>query len=698
MGKGKIINLKIEGMEYPNKGIGVYEGTRVEVKNAIKGQTVSAGIKKKSGRYEGRLLEVIEKSCLETEAMCTDFGMCGGCAYQNIPYEEELHLKEEGVLKLFNDQEIDGFEYLGILPAPDYMGYRNKMEFSFGDFTKGGQLELGMRKRNSYYEVVTSRNCNIIDDDFKKILLCTLEFFRDTGEKFHHKITKEGTLRHLVIRKAFFTGEIMVNLVTTSGLKDFDVGSALSQRYVDGLKNLNTKGEITGILHTCCDSCADVVIPDKLDILYGRDYITEKLLGLSFKITPFSFFQTNSAGAENLYGIVRDFVGEGNPGNVFDLYSGTGTIGQIVSKTEAMAKNGGKVYGIELVEEAVNAAMENCRINNIDNCRFIAGDVLTKVNELEVRPDLIILDPPRSGVHPKALNKIIGFKAETIVYVSCNPASLVRDLKEFEGGGYVVRKVRICDMFPRTWHVECVVLMTRLQNGRIFYMEYRMVQQIAKDTIEYIQKLIKPGMNLDTIKSLCEAKMIELGADSFWYWDIGAFCFSGNETAISLSGREYQISDRIISNDDIITIDLSPQKNNIWGDYARTLIIENGRIISNVNDISNTEWKNGLLMEDKLHLEMTRFVTPTTTFEELHYHINSYIAKAGYINLDFMGNLGHSIEKIKDARIYIEKGNKTTLSEVSMFTFEPHISISESLYGYKKEDIYYFEDGSLQRQ
>lgn len=189
--------------------------------------------------------------------------------------------------------------------------------------------------------------------------------------------------------------------------------------------------------------------------------------------------------------------------------------------------------------------------------------------------------------------------------------------------------------------------------------------------------------------------MLENGADSFWYWNVGAFVFAGDETTVSVSGREYQTSKRIIGNDDIITVDLSPQNNNIWGDYARTIVIENGKVIDDVRDIHNNEWKQGLQIEQYLHQSLIEKATADMTFEELYYYINDLIFKHGFLNLDFAGNLGHSIVQNKDDRIYIEKGNKAKLSEVKMFTFEPHISTPNSKYGYKKEDIYYFKKGKL---
>ena len=226
-------------------------------------------------------------------------------------------------------------------------------------------------------------------------------------------------------------------------------------------------------------------------------------------------------------------------------------------------------------------------------------------------------------------------------------------------------------------------------------MESSEVQKIAKDTIDYIKKELHAGMKLTDVRRLCEEKMIVLEADSFWYWDVGAFVFSGDETTVSVSGREYVTSDRLIAADDIITIDLSPQCGNIWGDYARTIILEDGSVVNDINSIRNAEWRNGLLMEEALHAELLRFATPQTTFDELYFHINQLISDCGFINLDFLGNLGHSIVKDKNDRIYTEKGNTALLSSVDYFTFEPHISVKGSKYGYKKENIYYFADGSL---
>ena len=450
--KNDVVEVVIDEVIFPNKGKGKCDDTNVIVKNTVVGQKVLARInKKRKSSVEGRLLEILEKAPNEIEPKCPHFEFCGGCTYQQLTHDDELKLKEEQVLKLFKDANIKDFEYLGIEPSPKLEGYRNKCEFSFGDEEKGGELALGMRKRMSHYEVVTLTDCNIIDNDFIKIINCVLNFFKERNVPFYHKMRHEGVLRHLVVRKSEAYGEILINLVTSSEY------TFNTEEFKNELLSLSYEGSICGILHTINDGLADVVKSDLTNILYGRDYFMEKLFDLDFKVSTFSFFQTNSKGAEKLYSIVRDFAGDAENKVVFDLYCGTGTIGQIMSEKSK------KVIGIEIVEEAVVAANENTKLNNITNCEFIAGDVLKKVDELNDKPDIIIVDPPRDGIHPKAIGKIIDFNAPEIVYVSCKPTSLVRDLQIFEESGYKTKKVKLMDMFPRTVHVETVVLMSKVK-------------------------------------------------------------------------------------------------------------------------------------------------------------------------------------------------------------------------------------------
>ena len=258
-----------------------------------------------------------------------------------------------------------------------------------------------------------------------------------------------------------------------------------------------------------------------------------------------------------------------------------------------------------------------------------------------------------------------------------------------------MEKVILMDELPENWTYPLIQPKLIEKYMQIEKQSYSRIQLAAKQTIEYIKNTIKPGMNLLEIRKLCEEKLLELGADSFWYWDVGAFVFAGDETCVSVSGKQYVTSDRVIGNNEIITIDLSPQVGNIWGDYARTIIVENGMVVEDIGLIENPEWKSGLQMEEKLHAELLRFATKETTFEKLYYHMNKLIVENGFVNLDFMDNLGHSIVKTKGDRVYIEKGNMTKLGDVKYFTFEPHIAFPDSKCGYKKENIYYFNENGL---
>lgn len=457
MKKGEIYEGTVERIEFPNKGVVVIDGEKAIVKNALPGQKIRFRInKKRGGRCEGMLLEVVEHSKLETaEDVCPHFGICGGCLYQPIPYEEQLAIKEKQVRSLL-DAVCPEYEFEGILGSPLVQGYRNKMEFSFGDEVKDGPMSLGMHKRGSFYDVVTTGECHIVHPDFCKILVCTKEYFEEKKVGFYKKMQHTGYLRHLLVRRAIKTGEILVDLITTTQTDTFEgTEEALLRGWTERLQALPMEGSFAGILHTKNDTLSDAVKDEGTDILFGREHFYEELLGLRFQISPFSFFQTNSLGAEVLYEKTREYVGETKGKVVFDLYSGTGTIAQILAPVAE------KVVGVEIVGEAVEAARENAARNGLGNCEFLAGDVLKVVDELEEKPDLIVLDPPRDGIHPKAIGKILNFGVSHMVYVSCKPTSLARDLEPIQAAGYQVDKVCCVDMFPHTANCETVVSLTR---------------------------------------------------------------------------------------------------------------------------------------------------------------------------------------------------------------------------------------------
>lgn len=450
MKKGEIYEGIIEQVEFPGKGMIRAKERQVAVKYGVKGQKVQFMVTKvRKNKCEGRILKVLEPAPEEIAPDCPHFGACGGCSYRNLPYEEQLRMKEAQVKSLL-DSVCDDYVFEGIKGSPRQTGYRNKMEFSFGDEYKDGPLALGMHRRGSFYDIVTVSGCRIVDEDFQAILTCVLDFARSADLPYYHKMTHQGYLRHLLVRKAARTGEILIDLVT-SGQEPQRLDLT---PMVERLLALHLQGQIVGILHTYNDSLADVIRNDRAELLYGQDFFYEELLGLNFKITPFSFFQTNSLGAEVLYETVRGYVGETKDKVIFDLYSGTGTIAQILAPVAC------HVIGVEIVEEAVEAARANAARNGLDNCSFLAGDVLKVLDGLTEKPDLIVLDPPRDGIHPKALEKIIRFGVDRIVYISCKPTSLARDLEILQARGYRMERACAIDMFPGAEHVETVCFLS----------------------------------------------------------------------------------------------------------------------------------------------------------------------------------------------------------------------------------------------
>ena len=455
MKKGQVYEGFLEKVEFPNKGIVTVEGEekKVLVKNGIPGQKIKFAVNKmRKGKAEGRLLEVLEKSALETrEPVCSSFPACGGCMYQTMSYNDQVKMKEEQVKEILDAAIIGDYEFEGVKKSPKEFAYRNKMEFSFGDEFKDGPLSLGLHKKGSTYDVLTVHDCKLVHEDMTKILMCVLDYFKERNVSYYKKMQHVGYLRHLLLKRGDITGEILVNLVTTTQ-EEHDMAPL-----VEALLALDLDGKIVGILHILNDSLSDVVQSDETRVLYGQDYFYERLLGMEFKITPFSFFQPNSRAAEVLYSTVREYLGDMKGKTLYDLFSGTGTIGQILSP---VAEN---VIGVEIVEEAVAAANENAAHNGISNCRFLAGDVFKVLDEIEEKPDVIVLDPPRDGIHPKALPKILDYGVDKIVYISCKVTSLARDLEMIQGRGYKVVKAVAVDQFCHTVHVETIALLEKVK-------------------------------------------------------------------------------------------------------------------------------------------------------------------------------------------------------------------------------------------
>lgn len=383
--------------------------------------------------------------------ICRDSNICGGCVYQGVPYCEQLKNKAGEVRGLLDRKDIRYGSFLDIEPAPQRYRYRNKMEYTFGDMEKNGPTTLGMHKKKHFMSIITVDQCQLVHEDFNMILRGVLGFVTERGYSHYHKKTHKGLMRHLIIRRGVRTGELLVNVVTSSE-EGFD-----EEAFVDMLCSLPLENRLVGVLRTINDRLADAVYCDEMKILHGRDYYMEEILGLKFKVSAFSFFQTNVEAVENLYSYALDLIDDFSDKTVFDLYCGTGTI------TQTLAKKAANTIGIELVEEAVEAARANANLNGLDNCRFIAGDVFEVLKTVEEKPDVIVVDPPRVGIKPEALDKIIGYGVDQIVYISCNPKSLVENLYYMQYYGYEVVSVKPFDNFPGTKHTECVSLLQKVK-------------------------------------------------------------------------------------------------------------------------------------------------------------------------------------------------------------------------------------------
>ncbi|MEE3362578.1 MAG: 23S rRNA (uracil(1939)-C(5))-methyltransferase RlmD [Anaerovoracaceae bacterium] len=419
-----------------------------------------------------------------TMEVCKHNDFCGGCLHQGMPYADQLAWKQEEFEKAMREASVTCPDVRPIQGSPQIYRYRNKMEYTFGDLEKGGEMTLGMHRKKRYMSVMTVDECQLVDEDFNRILRATLEFCIEKGYPKYHKKLHAGLMRHLVIRKGFRTRELLVNIMTTSESRFDEDG------YVGALMRLDLDNEIVGIIHTVNDNIADKADRDESRVIYGRDYYNETVLGLRFRVSAFSFFQTNVEAAERMYsdalGLLDDYGGL----EVMDLYCGTGTI------TQMLALRAGHVTGVEIVDDAVRSAMQNARANGLSNCDFIAGDVLeilrgAKEGTYDVpRPDVIAVDPPRVGIHRKALDLIAAYGVNQILYISCQPKSLCRDIKYLEAFGYRPVYMKPYDNFPFTRHIETVVLMVNKNTAPKDYVK------IGLDAEDH-HRIVKTGKQQD---------------------------------------------------------------------------------------------------------------------------------------------------------------------------------------------------------
>lgn len=480
--KHPVVDVRIEELAYPDRASGVVlspiphdpVGEMLELpvdhskreavapmrmKGGLPGQIWRCRVKRShAGVREVVPLQLLAPSPMEHRPTCPQAGICGGCNYQTISVETELLLKSRQLRELYAPLGLSSA--ISLYRSPLLEGYRSKMEYTFGDSTPGGPLTLGLHRPGHFYDILPTPLCNIVPEDFNSLRKAVERFCREREWTFYHRAKKSGYLRHLVLRAALTTGELMVNLVTTS---EHDWTALDTTEFLRLLHSLSLSMRLVSVYHTTNDSVADVVQADALDLLEGRSYLEERLFDLSFHVGPFSFFQPNVIGAKNLYTKALDLAGDLRGKTVYDLYSGTGTLAQIA------ASRAQRVIGVEIVEEAVEKAREACQRNGLANVRFVAADVLaelTRLADIGDRPDVVLLDPPRQGIHPKAIAHLLAAAPERIVYISCNPTTQVHDLSLFTAGGYRVEQVVAFDQFPRTKHVDAPTLMVReLRSG-----------------------------------------------------------------------------------------------------------------------------------------------------------------------------------------------------------------------------------------
>ena len=395
---------------------------------------------------------------------CKHRTVCGGCKYNGMVYEETLAAKDKEVRECLCLHGVDLSCYKGVIPAKERSryGYRNKMEYTFGDLVKGGEMTLGMHKTGSFMSIITVDDCQLVADDFNVILRQTLDFCISNDYMHYHKKTHEGLLRNLIVRKGMRTGELLINIVTSSEDGFDEIG------FMKMILSLKLEGTVVGILRTLNDRLADAVYCDKMKVLFGRNYYYEVINGLRFKVNAFSFFQTNVEAVERMYDDAVSLLKNINGKTLFDLYCGTGTISQIAAKSAA------KVIGIELAADSVEAAKANAILNGIKKCEFICGDVFETLDGVSEHPDVIIVDPPRIGMREKAVSRVASYGVPEIVYISCNPKTCAADLEHFISLGYEPVTIQAYDNFVWTRHVETVALLSKLDVDKHIDVEIKL--------------------------------------------------------------------------------------------------------------------------------------------------------------------------------------------------------------------------------
>ena len=389
---------------------------------------------------------------------------CGGCTYQGKPSYEQLKIKDELVKTLIDKKGLKVDTLLPIEKSPNMYRYRNKMEFTFGNSEREGELKLGFHEKGNYRNIVNIEDCQLVDTDYNEILDAVRKFVVENNFSFYDKKSHSGFLRHLVIRSGIRTSEIIVNLVTSSS----NLSTFNSKAFVSLLTSLKLNNKLVGILHTVNDNIRDTATGEDIRILYGRDYYMERIMELDFKVRMGSFFQTNVVAAENLYKYAIGCIDDVKDKVIFDLFCGTGTI------TQSLSGAAKKVIGVDISKDAIKSAIENTKLNKIKNISFFKGDVFEVIKNITEKPDVIVLDPPRAGVNAKALEKIVEFAPREIVYISCNPKTLIDNLYYFEYNRYNIKSLKAFDNFFFTSHVEAVALLSKLDVDKHIDVEIKL--------------------------------------------------------------------------------------------------------------------------------------------------------------------------------------------------------------------------------
>jgi 23S rRNA (uracil1939-C5)-methyltransferase len=447
----KLHQLTIDDLAIDGKAVAHRDGKVVFLDAGLPGETVLAEITASKPRFDrGVVHEIVEKSPLRIEAVCTHFGICGGCSWQDLEYPEQLKMKKRHVVQCLS--RIGGLQdpvVADVLPCESIFNYRNKMEYSF-HVVNDDDFHLGLHRRGRYDDIFDLKACHLQSDVSNRIVHAVRSLVRQEKIPVYNVNNHTGFLRFLVIRQASRTGQVMVIIVTSLG--DLPAQDKLVASLTEQFP------QVTTIIHGQNGKKSNIAVAEIETILYGPGYIEEEILGRRFKIKANSFFQTNSLQAERLYQTAFDLLQPKSDARVLDLYCGTGTIGLL------LASQVKEVIGVELVPDALEMARENAALNGLDNVSFFQGHVKEFLKEMGDDPqafEAVIVDPPRAGLHPKALKRLIRLNSPRILYISCNPATFARDAGSLSQSGYKVTEIRPVDMFPHTRHIELAAVFHR---------------------------------------------------------------------------------------------------------------------------------------------------------------------------------------------------------------------------------------------